>query len=513
MSSRKWYIRRSDGKVLDFADLGALRGAIDAGLVDITDDVSRNGEEWSTLTSIAEFQSLFHYRSNPSKVPVVEAFSQAAKPFDEPDFDAGLNHITGQMATIRGQRPTQFKNRNAVRTALLSLLALGFGAIAAWGIQTMMDNQERDAAAAELLSEAQTLADSDDELDLEKALSKLDEVKLLERNDFASATLRGNIYFQQAKTLDRRREDGRRTLSEEGVNGDPQRLKLEAELAALSKDIETKVASAFVAFQDVIELDAEHVGSRTGMLLLAMFRGQRPEVNEHLSVLRTLTPDESLLDFAEGWSLLESAPDKAYAFVKKAHESGYQTLDSERLLAQLLIELRQWAQFKVWLKAQQTKKGLPAWELERLANIAAQLEKAEAVLASADAKPQTDATVSKETDDALLKRAALLRRRDKPKSASRIYKRVIERSSRPPVEAYTGLGWCLFDLNLPYESQKEFRRAIQISPKAADAHLGLAEVLRSLDDSSALSHFEIYLKLRPRADDADYVKRVVEQLR
>ena len=139
-----------------------MRGAIDAGLVDITDDVSRNGEEWSNFTSIAEFQSLFHYRSNPSKVPVVEAFFQAAKPFDEPDFDAGLNHITGQMATIRGQRPTQFKNRNAVRTALLSLLALGFGAIAAWGIQTMMDNQERDAAAAELLSEAQTLADSDD---------------------------------------------------------------------------------------------------------------------------------------------------------------------------------------------------------------------------------------------------------------------------------------------------------------------------------------------------------------
>ena len=53
------------------------------------------------------------------------------------------------MATIRGQRPTQFKNRNAVRTGLLSLLALAFGAIVAWGIQTMMDNQERDAAAAE----------------------------------------------------------------------------------------------------------------------------------------------------------------------------------------------------------------------------------------------------------------------------------------------------------------------------------------------------------------------------
>ena len=166
------------------------------------------------------FKASFTTVATPSKVPVVEAFSQAAKPFDEPDFDAGLNHITGQMATIRGQRPTQFKNRNAVRTALLSLLALAFGAIVAWGIQTMMDNQERDAAAAELLSEAQNLAASDDELDMEKALSKLDEIELLERNDFASATLRGNIYFQQAKTLDRRREAGRRTLSEEGVNGD-----------------------------------------------------------------------------------------------------------------------------------------------------------------------------------------------------------------------------------------------------------------------------------------------------
>ena len=40
-------------------------------------------------------------------------------------------------------------------------------------------------------------------------------------------------------------------LSEEGVNGDPQRLE-EAEFAALLGDIETKVASAFVAFQDVL---------------------------------------------------------------------------------------------------------------------------------------------------------------------------------------------------------------------------------------------------------------------
>ena len=51
----------------------------------------------------------------------------------------------------------------------LASLWPGFGAIVAWGIQTMMDNQERDAAAAEL-SQAQNLANSDDELDLEKAL-------------------------------------------------------------------------------------------------------------------------------------------------------------------------------------------------------------------------------------------------------------------------------------------------------------------------------------------------------
>ena len=154
MSSRKWYIRRSDGRVLEFADLSALRGAIDAGMVDVTDEVSRTGEEWSPLTSIAEFQSLFQHRSNTSRVPVVEAFSQAAKPFEEPDFDAGLTHLTGQMATIRGQRPTQFQSRTTLGTVMMSILALVFGAIVAWGIQLMMESRERDEAAAALLSEA-----------------------------------------------------------------------------------------------------------------------------------------------------------------------------------------------------------------------------------------------------------------------------------------------------------------------------------------------------------------------
>ena len=40
-------------------------------------------------------------------------------------------------------------------------------------------------------------------------------------------------------------------------------------------------------------------------------------------------------------------------------------LDSRRL-AQLLIELRKWAQFKVWLSGAEELKRLPAWELERL---------------------------------------------------------------------------------------------------------------------------------------------------
>ena len=74
---------------LEFIDLASMRGAIDAGMVDVTDEVSRNQKDWNTLTSIAEFQSLFQHRSNTSRVPVVEAFSQAEKPFEEPDFDAG----------------------------------------------------------------------------------------------------------------------------------------------------------------------------------------------------------------------------------------------------------------------------------------------------------------------------------------------------------------------------------------------------------------------------------------
>ena len=88
------------------------------------------------------------------------------------------------------------------------------------------------------------------------------------------------------------------------VNGDPQRLELEARLAALSKNIETKVAEAFLTFQEVIQLNPDHVASRQGMLILAMFRGQRPEVVEQVSVLKRLTPNENVevrggLDFGE----------------------------------------------------------------------------------------------------------------------------------------------------------------------------------------------------------------------
>ena len=513
MSSRKWYIRRSDGKVLEFIDLAALRGAIDAGMVDISDDVSRNEHDWSPLTSIAEFQSLFLHRGNTSRVPVVEAFSQAAKPFEEPDFDAGLHHLTGQMATVRGQRPTQFQNRNLWRTISMSALALVFGALVAWGTQVLMESRERDERSQELLTEAETLFEKGHVGDLDKALTLLADIEDLERSSYASATLAGNIYFRQARDLDGEREAGRRTLSQDGVHGDPQRLELEARLASLSREIETKVAASFTSFQDVVLLAPDHVPARQGLLLLAMFRGQRPEVSEELAALKTLTPEDPLLKFAEAWAVAGRSPSQAYDHLAHAKKSGYESLDADRLWAQLLVELRKWDELELWLSGAKELKRVPAWELEQLASLAKQLQDAEAALERAKQVPMSPEALAEETDGALLKRAAQLRRRDKPKSAARVYRRVIERNPKPPVDALIGLGWSLFDLNLPYESQEAFRKAIQRVPKAAEAHLGLAEVLRSLDDDTALEHFEIYLKLRPSASDADYVRRVVEQLR
>ena len=49
--------------------------------------------------------------------------------------------------------------------------------------------------------------------------------------------------------------------------------------------------------------------------------------------------------------------------------------------------------------------------------------------------PPSAETIAEETDDALLKRAAQLRRRDKPKSAARVYRRVIERNLEAAGEA------------------------------------------------------------------------------
>ena len=82
MSSRKWYIRRSDGKVLDFADLGALRGAIDAGLVDITDD-----------TGMITVQSEFYG----------ECFLESSTPYINVYWDSMLYSLDGSPQVIFGQ--------------------------------------------------------------------------------------------------------------------------------------------------------------------------------------------------------------------------------------------------------------------------------------------------------------------------------------------------------------------------------------------------------------------------
>ena len=157
------------------------------------------------------------------------------------------------------------------------------------------------------------------------------------------------------------------------------------------------------------------------------------------SVLRTHAERESA-DF-EGWSLRECT-EKAFAY--RAHESGYQTQDSQRLLAQLLIAKTVGA-IRSGLSST-SRQGYSCLKLERLSNIATQPEK-EAVLASADAKPPTDETVSKETDDALKACGSVAAKRQTKVSVA-YYKRVIEQFSSP-VDAYIGLGWCLFDLNHP----------------------------------------------------------------
>ena len=513
MTSSAWYIRRTDGKPLEFADLNALRGAIDAGLVDITDEVSRDGTSWSPLMSIAEFQSLFQHRSNPSSVPVVEAFSQASKPFEEPDFEAGLTHLTGQMATQRGKRPTQFQNRNMTKTILLSLCALLMGIGVAWGIQSFLEGQERDAAAFLLLQEAETLSEQGSPDSLDKALKVLGKLKALERVSYRSKTLEGLIHLDMAKHLDRTREEGRRALSLEGVGGDAERLQRESQLAMLSRDIETRLATSLATLNEVIEFDSEQVEARIGLATLAMFRGQRAEAEAHLEPLRRAQVQDTQLIHIEAWLKAEKEPVNALKVLRPVVTPTYSDTEAQQLLARLFISTEDFEGFDAWLEAQRSKTVVASWILDDLATFAARAREEALAKVEAAAPPTEPQQVFEETDAALLKRAALLRRRDKPKSASRIYRRVIERNAKPPVRALVGLGWCLFDLDLPYEAKTEFTKAIKLSPNTPDAHLGLAEVLRSIDDPQALTHFEIYLTLRPRAQDADYVRRVVEQLK
>lgn len=102
----------------------------------------------------------------------------------------------------------------------------------------------------------------------------------------------------------------------------------------------------------------------------------------------------------------------------------------------------------------------------------------------------------------------LLANQGKPKEAENLIRRGLETES-DAAEGYLFLGIALLDQNRLEESEKSLREALLRRPQYADVYLVLADLhAKRSDYQSQMQDLDIYLKLRPTAAGADYVRKV-----
>ena len=126
----------------------------------------------------------------------------------------------------------------------------------------------------------------------------------------------------------------------------------------------------------------------------------------------------------------------------------------------------------------------------------------------AEEKPEKE----KQSFASLMKKANRLKDRGKSSRAFDLYAKAAGLEHKRP-EPRSGMGWCYLDMNKTAAAIGSFKSALDVAPKFADAHMGLAESYRARDNKAkALNHYQRYLEIQPSGGESAVAKRWVEQL-
>ncbi|MEM7677730.1 MAG: tetratricopeptide repeat protein, partial [Myxococcota bacterium] len=116
--------------------------------------------------------------------------------------------------------------------------------------------------------------------------------------------------------------------------------------------------------------------------------------------------------------------------------------------------------------------------------------------------PKTKTRVRKASFESLVRRADLLRERDRATAALAIYEQA-EKMRPNELAPRIGKGWCLLDLGEANDALVVFQAVQRQAPNLAEAHYGLAETHREMGNKKkALDAYQAYLA-RTRADNPE----------
>ncbi|MCA9543432.1 MAG: zinc-ribbon domain-containing protein [Myxococcales bacterium] len=115
--------------------------------------------------------------------------------------------------------------------------------------------------------------------------------------------------------------------------------------------------------------------------------------------------------------------------------------------------------------------------------------------------------------DSLMRQGARALERGRTREARRLFEAARNRNARSP-EPWANLGWCDLDDRKLEAAIGNFRKALERSPRYADAMFGLGNALEQAGrKAEALQAYRSYLDAHRRGRHASIVKRKLEQLR
>ncbi len=110
--------------------------------------------------------------------------------------------------------------------------------------------------------------------------------------------------------------------------------------------------------------------------------------------------------------------------------------------------------------------------------------------------------------------AAIYEKRKDTAKAEEMYQKVIAIDPKNAAISFYNIGAHAWNENRSKEAAQAFRKAVELDPNYAVAHRELATALMKTQDfTGALKHFELYLKLNPKAPDAKEVRSTIALLK